>query len=158
MASESLKRVHLMLVEDSPGDVYLVQEALRREGLNCSIEVADNGETAIEAFDRVDDNPQETPPCLLLIDLNVPRKDGTHVLNRLRESSRCRGIPVIMITSSDSPLDRRRALELGVTEYFRKPSHLAEFMSLGKMVRRLLEESYTKSADFLTRDTGQPRS
>jgi DNA-binding response OmpR family regulator len=86
-----------------------------------------------------------TPPGLLLIDLNIPRKDGTHVLSRLRRSPRCGEIPVIMISSSDSPVDRGRALELGVKEYFRKPSSLVEFMSLGKTVRRVLDESRSNS-------------
>lgn len=140
-------QLRLLLVEDSPGDVYLVREAIKREGLNVALEVADNGETAIEIFDRVDEDPSEAPPGLLLIDLNIPRKDGTHVLNRLRRSPRCGEIPVIMISSSDSPMDRGRALELGVKEYFRKPSSLVEFMSLGKTVRRVLDESRSNRVD-----------
>ena len=141
MNCEENDEVHLLLVEDSPADIYLVREAMRREGLNFHLEVADNGETAIQILNRVDADPEEQPPGLLLLDLNVPRKDGTQVLDRLRRSPRCGGIPVIMISSSDSPADRRRAFELGATEYFRKPSNLNEFMLLGAMVRRLFDES-----------------
>jgi len=139
--TQGAEEIRLLLVEDSPADVYLVREAIKREGLKFHLEVADNGETAIEILNRVDSDPNEAAPGLLLLDLNVPRKNGTHVLDRLRQSPRCAGIPVIMISSSDSPTDRRRAFELGVTEYFLKPSSLGEFMSLGKMVRRRLEES-----------------
>jgi len=118
--------------------VYLVREAMRTEGLDARIQVADNGEAAINILNRVDESLDE-PPSLLLLDLNVPRKDGMQVLEWLRRSRRCGDIPVIMISSSDSPMDRQRAFELGVTEYFRKPSKLAEFMRLGNMVRRLCE-------------------
>ena len=129
--------IRLLLVEDSPADVYLVKEAMRAEGSPFHLEVADNGETAIEILDRVDADATEPAPGLLLLDLNVPRKDGTQVLERLRHSPRCGEIPVIMISSSDSPAERQRAFALGVTEYFRKPSNLNEFMQLGKLVRRL---------------------
>ena len=139
MNSQNPHEMRLLLVEDSPADVYLVKEAMRREGLNFSLEVADNGETAIQILNRLDADTQEAPPGLLMVDLNVPRRNGSEVLDRLRHSPRCGRIPVIMISSSDSPLDRRRAFDLGVTEYFLKPSSLAEFMSLGKMVRRLFE-------------------
>ena len=145
MKSGEADDVRLLLVEDSPADVYLVREAMTREGLKFQLAVADNGETAIDILNRVDADPKEAAPGLLLLDLNVPRKNGTQVLDRLRQSSRCGGIPVIMISSSDSPTDRRRAFELGVTEYFRKPSSLGEFMALGKMVRRLLEASHSKA-------------
>ena len=145
MKSDDPQEVRLLLVEDSPADVYLVREAMQWEGLNFCLEVADNGETAIQILNRVDADAQEPPPNLLLVDLNVPRKDGTEVLDRLRRSPRFGRIPVIMISSSDSPRDRRRALDLGVTEYFLKPSSLTEFMSLGKIVRRLIE-SYPNAA------------
>lgn len=140
MKTEMPTPARLVLVEDSPADVFLVQEAMRREGLDCRLEVADNGESAIHILDRVDADPREQPPELLLLDLNVPRKNGIIVLDRLRRSPRCAGIPVIMISSSDSPVDRRRAFDLGATEYFRKPSALDEFMRLGAMVRRLLDQ------------------
>jgi CheY-like chemotaxis protein len=129
----------LMLVEDSPADVFLVQEAMQAEGLNFRLELASDGEAAIRILDRLDDEPQTRPPDILLIDVNVPRRDGTEVLARFRRSPRCKDIPVLVISSSDSPADRQHALDLGATEYFRKPSTLAEFMQLGKIVRRLSE-------------------
>jgi len=138
--SEDPLEIRVLLVEDSAADVYLVREAMSREGLNFRLDVAEDGEKAIEILDHVDANPQEHAPGLLLLDLNVPRKNGMVVLDRLRQSPRCGGIPVIMISSSDSPWDRRSAFELGVTEYFRKPSYLDQFMLLGKIVRRLVDE------------------
>jgi CheY-like chemotaxis protein len=127
----------VLLVEDSPADVFLVRRALQESGGSFHLEVADDGEKAIRILDGVDAGTGATAPDILVLDVNVPRKTGNEVLERIRKSPRCGKIPVVMISSSDSPDDRRRALELGATEYFRKPSTLAEFMQLGKLVRRL---------------------
>ena len=135
--------LNLLLVEDSPADVFLVREAIQAEGIPFHLQVADDGEIAIDILNRVD--ASAAPLDLLLLDLNVPRQDGTMVLERLRKSPFCGAIPVIMISSSDSARDRQRAFELGATEYFRKPSSLTEFMKLGQLVRRLCESSTTRT-------------
>jgi CheY-like chemotaxis protein len=74
----------------------------------------------------------------MLLDLNLPKKTGTQVLERLRKSSRCGGIPVIVMTSSDSPKDKEQTTSLGANQYFRKPSKLEEFMKLSEIVREVL--------------------
>jgi CheY-like chemotaxis protein len=125
--------VNLLLVEDSPADVYLVREAMKAEGVPFRMQVADDGEVAIEILNQVEAE-KDPPPDVLLLDLNVPRRDGIQILERIRDSSRCRGIPVVVISSSDSPVDRQRALALGARQYFRKPSTLDEFMQLGRLV------------------------
>ena len=131
----------VLLVEDSPADVFLVRRAMQESGGNFQLEVADDGEKAIRILERVDAGTDTKAPDILVLDVNVPRKTGNEVLEWLRRSPRHGKIPVVMISSSDSPDDRRRALELGATEYFRKPSTLAEFMQLGKLVRRLCAQS-----------------
>ena len=131
----------LLLVEDNPADVFLVRESLREEGLDCDLQVADDGEQALQFFERVDTGSQ-TPPDLLLLDLNVPRVGGEQVLERLRKTRQCAGIAVVVITSSESPHDRQKAKDLGADEYFRKPTNLDEFMALGKLVRRLAEKRH----------------
>jgi two-component system, chemotaxis family, response regulator Rcp1 len=136
-----MTKLMLLLVEDNPADVFLVGEALREDGLDCDLQVVDDGEQAIQFLDRVDAGAQ-TPPDLLLLDLNVPRIGGEQVLERMRNSQPCAGIAVVVITSSDSPRDRQKAAALGAAEYFRKPANLDEFMALGKVVRRLAEKKY----------------
>ncbi|HEV8415632.1 MAG TPA: response regulator [Bryobacteraceae bacterium] len=145
MTPDNFDQLSLLVVEDSVADVFLVKEAIKEEGLKCRIEVADDGEEAIRILDSVDSGSQG-PPSLLLVDLNVPRHDGTQVLERLRRSPRCKSTPVVMMSTSDTPAERKRAFDLGVTEYFCKPSSLAEFMELGKLVRRLLEEEHGAAA------------
>jgi CheY-like chemotaxis protein len=132
-------QLRLLVVEDSPADVFLVREAVREEGLECEVEVAEDGESALAILNRVDSAMDDSTPNLVLLDLNLPRTDGIDVLRRLRQSPRCAGIPAIVISSSDSPQDREQALKLGANEYFRKPSSLDEFMRLGKLIRTLHE-------------------
>ena len=139
MKGNSLDQLSLLVVEDSPADVFLVKEAMKEEGLGCHLEVADDGEKAIRILDEVDAGSQSVPH-LLLVDLNVPRQNGTQVLKRLRRSPRCANTPVVMMSTSDTPTERKLALDLGATDYFCKPSSLAEFMKLGKLLRRLLEK------------------
>jgi len=128
--------VTLLLVEDSAADVYLVREALQAEGLRFRLEVAEDGEVASRILDRVEAEI-DPPPHLALLDLNVPRKGGIQVLERMRRIPRCQRVPVIVISSSDSPVDRERALAAGAAEYFHKSSSLNEFMRLGRLVRAL---------------------
>ena len=139
MQGSRLENLSLLVVEDSPADVFLLREAMKEEGLSCQMEVADDGEMAIRILDNVDAGSQAAPD-LLLVDLNVPRQNGTQVLERVRRSPRFGKTPVVMMSTSDTAAERRHAFDLGATEYFCKPSSLTEFMRLGKLVRRLLEE------------------
>jgi CheY-like chemotaxis protein len=74
-----------------------------------------------------------------LVDLNLPKRDGFEVLRRLRASGRCKDIPVLVITSSDSPSDLTQAASLGAG-YFRKPPSYDEFLKLGGVLRQVLRE------------------
>ena len=133
----SPKQLSLLLVEDSPADVFLVREVMREEGLSCVLNVAEDGEKAMQMIDDLDRNPGAARPDIALLDMNVPRLSGSEVLRRIRSSRTCSTIPVIMISSSDSPEERQLALDLGATKFFRKPSDLAGFMELGKLVRSI---------------------
>lgn len=140
------EQLSLLLVEDSPADVFLVKEAMREEGLSFNLNVANDGESAMRILDLVDAGPENAAPNLLLLDVNVPRRTGIEVLERLRRSPRCGKIPVVIISSSDSPADRRLAHDMGATAYFRKPSNLEDFMKLGQLVRRLHDEAHGSAA------------
>jgi len=128
----------IVLVEDAEPDVFLVREALRSGGLDFSLRVFDDGEKAVDFIDEIDAG--ETVPCphVLLLDLNLPKRSGAQVLEHMRQSQRWRNVPVVILTSSDSPKDKEQTARLGATRYFRKPSRLAEFMRLGEIVRELL--------------------
>jgi CheY-like chemotaxis protein len=138
-------RFQILVVEDAEPDVLLVQEALERAGLTFELQVLDDGEKAIEFIERLERDQTSAPPHLVLLDLNLPRMNGGRVLDRLRQSTTCGQIPVVILTSSDSPSDKAQVGQLRATQYFRKPSRLNEFMRLGEVVRDLLGEPNVRS-------------
>lgn len=134
----SAPRFRIVLVEDAELDVFLVREALERAGLESEMEVLEDGEKAVDFIDRLDTDPTVGCPHLVLLDLNLPKKSGMQVLERMRQSPACGQVPVVILTSSDSPADRERIAQFEATKYFRKASRLDEFMKLGPLVRDVL--------------------
>jgi chemotaxis family two-component system response regulator Rcp1 len=134
------KTIHILLAEDNDGDVFLVRRALEKQGLQHELTVARNGEEALKILERAGRDQDFDTPDLIVLDLNLPKIDGTQVLFRIRKSTALGAIPVIILTSSDSPKDRESALELGANLYFRKPTDLQSFMHLGEVVATILRE------------------
>src|SRR5207249_771920 len=116
LSTGETRRRHILLVEDAEPDVFLVREALRQAGLNVDLRVFDDGEKAVDFIDALDrgDNGHLTPH-LVLLDLNLPKRTGEQVLERMRKSPRCGDLPVIIVTSSDSPKDKAHTFRLGAT-------------------------------------------
>jgi CheY-like chemotaxis protein len=133
--------ITILLAEDNPGDVFLVRRALEKQGMNFDLMVVEDGQAALHYLDRVDADLTLACPELALLDLNLPRATGSRILLRIRQSPRCAAIPVIVVTSSDSPLDHEAAEKLGANQYFQKPGDLASFMQLGAIVKRLLDDT-----------------
>src|SRR5579862_2685847 len=131
-------RYHIVLVEDAEPDVLLVREALEQSGLEFELQVLDDGEQGVDFIDTIDRDLSVLRPHLFLLDLNLPKKTGGQILERVRQSPTCGHIPVVILTSSDSQKDKAQASFLNATGYFRKPSRLDEFMKLGPYVRDLL--------------------
>jgi CheY-like chemotaxis protein len=123
--------VQILLAEDNPADVYLIEEALREHEVAFEITVAEDGEAAMNMVTK-----GEVQPDIVLLDLNMPKRSGGEVLDRIRRDARS-DIPVIVLTSSDSPSDREEALRLGATCYIRKPTGLDEFLEIGATIKRL---------------------
>jgi CheY-like chemotaxis protein len=132
--------ITILLAEDNPGDVFLVRRALEKHGLrDAELVVVEDGQAALRYIERVDGDELVSAPDLAMLDLNLPRATGNRILTRIRQSRRCGGIPIIIVTSSDSPLDRDAVAQLGATAYFQKPGDLAGFMHLGQVVHDALK-------------------
>ena len=140
-------RFHIILVEDAEPDVLLVREALEQSGLEFELKVFDDGEQGVAFVETMDRDASLVQPHLFLLDLNLPKKTGGQILERVRQSPRCGRIPVVILTSSDSQRDKAQAADLNATGYFRKPSRLDEFMKLGPYVRDLLTRHGQTEAD-----------
>ena len=132
-------KLHVLLAEDNQGDVFLVREALRAHGVEYEMHVATDGSDVEGYLTLAGKNTPSAPwPDVFLLDLNLPKSDGYDILNGFRSHPECAKVPVIIISSSDAPKDRRRAELLGATTYFRKPSDLMEFLLLGELVKQVV--------------------
>jgi CheY-like chemotaxis protein len=134
----SQKRLNLLLAEDNLPDALLVREAIQIQNLPFEVFAASDGQAAIDFIVAAEENPEAPCPEFLVLDLNLPRRDGFEVLRSLRESKKCKNIPVLVITSSDSAAHQRMAAELGAG-YFRKPPSYEGFLRVGEVLKGMLE-------------------
>lgn len=111
-------RLRVLLVEDDENDVIFFQRALRAHGPQVDLEVARDGEQAVQALSRQDGRPL---PDRVVLDLKLPRRSGLEVLTWIRSTPELRDLPVTIMTSSGEPSDLQRINELGIEEYIVKP-------------------------------------
>ena len=136
--SKPFRPPFVLLVEDSPADIYIVRESLKKHLKEIELRVLNDGEKAFSLIEATEADDSAPSPALLILDLNLPKRSGQEVLQRIRQSTKLGNIPVVIFTSSDSPLDRAETNKLGATAYFRKPADLEEFMCIGKVVQSVL--------------------
>ena len=123
----------VLVVEDNPADVYLIRSALTEHSIEAEIEVVSDGERARSKVNGFQSESEQWPDIVLL-DINLPKIDGLELLQRLA-SAPC---PIVVMSSSQSPMDRQRALDHGAACYFWKPTDLDGFLRLGVVVSDLL--------------------
>lgn len=130
--------LQVLIAEDNRGDVRLVREALREHHVEHELRVVWDGLQAERYINRIGQADDTPCPDVLLLDLNLPHRDGHELLQIFRAHPLCGAIPVIVITSSGAESDRKRAAEIGATYYFQKPSDVDEFIRLGAIVREVV--------------------
>jgi two-component system response regulator len=128
------KPIEILLVEDNDLDVILVRDLLRRCRVSVQLTVAPNGEDALSYLrkEAYYSNPQD--PDLILLDWNLPRKDGRQVLAEVKGDPELQRIPVTILSSSNADSDIQWAQKHGVDAYLLKPSDLAHYMILARHV------------------------
>jgi chemotaxis family two-component system response regulator Rcp1 len=126
--------VEILLVEDSPGDVRLTQEAFRDVNPAIHLNVAIDGVEAMEFLRREGTHGLAPRPKLILLDLNLPKMDGREVLARIKEDVALNTIPTVILTTSRAKQDIARSYQLRANCYLCKPAHLEAFESLVKSI------------------------
>jgi two-component system, chemotaxis family, response regulator Rcp1 len=122
--------IEILLVEDNPGDVRLTIEALRDSKVRNNLQVAVDGVAALEQLRR-----QDVPrPDLILLDLNLPKKDGREVLAEIKADPALKTIPVVILTTSRAEQDVLRSYELQANCYISKPVDLEQFITVVKSI------------------------
>lgn len=133
-ASAPVRPVNILLVEDSPGDVRLTKEILADTRMANEIHVVNDGEAAMAFLRRRGEHTDAPRPDLVLLDLNLPRKDGREVLQEMKNDETLRRIPVIVLTTSAAERDVLRSYDLHVNCYITKPIDLDEFITVVRSI------------------------
>jgi two-component system, chemotaxis family, response regulator Rcp1 len=128
--------VHILVVEDNPGDIYLLEKTLKNRDLSYELTTYADGEQAIRALQKDDC----ATPDLIILDLNLPRREGFEVLQTIRGKPLMVGVPVAILTSSDAAKDRHRISVTGNERYIHKPPELEDFLKeVGQAIEDLLK-------------------
>ena len=134
-----MKVFHVLVAEDNYADVILFQEAFEHHQIEHQMHIVTEGQAALEYVARMGTSEETPCPDVMLLDLNLPKADGTSILREFRKHPKCEHTPVIVVTSSDAEKDRAKVAAFQVTRYLRKPSDFDAFMELGAIVRKALE-------------------
>ena len=126
--------IDILLVEDNPGDVRLTREALRDGKIYNNLYVAKDGVEAMAFLHKTGQYSRAPRPDLILLDLNLPRKDGHEVLAEVKTDESLRRIPVVILTTSQAEEDIIKTYDLHVNCYITKPVDLDQFVKIVKSI------------------------
>ncbi len=127
------KSVKVLLIEDNPGDVRLTMEALKERN-SCSLSVVENGEEAINFLRKHYLYENAPRPDIILLDINLPKKNGYEVLEEIKNDSDLKTIPIIILTSSSSKRDITKCYALHTNCYITKPINADDFINVVKFI------------------------
>ncbi len=129
-----LKAVEILLIEDNPGDVRLTIEALKESKILNNLHVAVDGIEAMSYLNREGKFKDEPRPDLIILDLNLPKKDGSEVLEEIKEDESLKKIPVVILTTSEAEQDIIKSYELHANCYITKPVNMDQFIKVVKSI------------------------
>ncbi|MCG5443848.1 response regulator [Micromonospora sp. NIE79] len=136
MGADSPQPVRILVVDDDPGDVLMIEEALADSDVEKIIDVVSDGEEAMEFLRAEGRHQQARRPDVILLDLNMPRMDGRQVLGAVKQDEDLRTIPIVVLTTSNADTDIVGSYTLQANAYVTKPIDLDDF---NDVVRRIDE-------------------
>ncbi|MFG1869879.1 response regulator [Micromonospora arborensis] len=136
MGADSSQPVRILVVDDDPGDVLMIEEALADSDVDKVIDVVSDGEEAMEFLRAEGRHEQARRPDVILLDLNMPRMDGRQVLGAVKQDEDLRTIPIVVLTTSNADTDIVGSYTLQANAYVTKPIDLDDF---NDVVRRIDE-------------------
>jgi two-component system, chemotaxis family, response regulator Rcp1 len=135
MTRETSMPIEILLVEDNPGDVRLTKEALKDARVRNNLHVARDGVDAMAFLRREETHADAVRPDLVLLDLNLPRKNGREVLSDIKNDPALCHIPVVVLTTSQSDNDITESYRLGANAYVSKPVDLQQFLHVVSSIK-----------------------
>jgi len=131
---EKKEQINILLIEDNPGDVRLTQEAFKEGNLNVNLEIAIDGVEALNFLNKEKGYENAVRPDLILLDLNLPKRDGREVLAEIKVNDNLKKIPVVILTTSDAEQDVLKSYNLHANCYINKPVDFDKFF---KVIRQI---------------------
>jgi DNA-binding response OmpR family regulator len=128
------KEIEILLIEDNPADVRLVQEVFKEARIHNKIYVTLNGEKAMRLLRRESEYAQASRPDLIILDLNLPKKQGKEVLKEIKEDENLKTIPVVILTTSNAEEDLIETYQNNANCYITKPVDLDNFINVVKII------------------------
>jgi CheY-like chemotaxis protein len=126
--------IEVLLVEDDPGDVLLIREAFDFNKVHNNLNVVNDGEQALAYLRREGEYKESLRPDLVLLDLNLPRKDGREVLAEVKADETLRAIPIVVLTTSEAEEDVLKSYQLHANAYVTKPVDFERFVSIVRQI------------------------
>ncbi len=134
MSESPLNVIDVLLVEDDPGDALMTQEAFEHHKIRNTLHVVKDGVEALEFLRREGQYANAPRPGLILLDLNLPRKDGREVLSEVKADAELRSIPVVVLTTSEAEEDILRSYSLYANAYVTKPVDFDRFIDVVRQI------------------------
>lgn len=128
------EKLRILLVEDSAADAMLIQRGFKKAGIACNIDWIEDGERAIAFLERQGKYEQAVRPDLIILDLNLPGLDGREVLEKIKNDSPFKRIPVVVMSTSDSERDISISYDLHANCYIVKPFDVNDFLQIASSI------------------------
>ncbi|MGZ4856874.1 MAG: response regulator [Methanobacteriaceae archaeon] len=126
--------IEILLVEDNPADVRLVQEVFKEASIHNKMQLALDGDKAMQILRKEDEYANVSRPDLIILDLNLPKKDGREVLKEIKEDENLKSIPVVILTTSNAEDDLIETYRNNANCYITKPVDLDNFIKVVKII------------------------
>jgi CheY-like chemotaxis protein len=140
MSAKHSTPARIVVVEDNSADVFLLRHALDQQGQAYVLDVISDGEEAIEFANGERTLGSSSEPCVIVLDMHLPKHDGAAVLKTIKQSSALATVHVVALTTMASPKDEKEVRDLGVSLYRAKPSLLEEWVKLAGQILQLCRE------------------
>ncbi len=134
MFSSNNRSVEILLIEDNEADVRLTKEGIKEVKIRNSLNVVNDGESAMAYLKKITPYENVTRPDLILLDLNLPKKDGRQVLDEIKNDDTLQHIPVVILTSSEAERDILQSYKLHANCYITKPIGIEQFVEVIKSI------------------------
>ena len=135
------KQYFVLLIEDNPGDVCLTQEAFRENGDKVGLEVVMDGVEAVAFLQKEGKYVDKQTPDLILMDLNLPKWDGKKILQKIKTDKDLQRIPIVVLTTSNTPVDVLKSYDLHDNCFIKKPVDFEDFLNIIKRIQEFWLET-----------------